>query len=460
MAESIAVVLAAGKGTRIWPYGELRQKCAVPVAGGPLIAHLVGELVATGVEALSAVVGHNTGSVRHALAKWDRQIMYVEQTSPTGTADAALCALDGASFDTALIVYGDILVGRQDLAAVRDIVASGTAPAAALVAPLGRERPQDWLCAEAGDGRVTRIEGHPRGGSHRLAGVYALRAEHLRYLRNNPGLVTSVPVGGMPQQEAELAQSVQMMIDDGIEVAAVETTGPFVDVDKPWHILQAGRTAIDYILSRTEGSVIPASCNISDGAEIGGRLLLGENVTIGKRVVIKGDLIVGDSTHITNGAIIGPRAAIGAHCGVRDYAAVHGHSTVGDHCRITQTAEFGGVAFDRVYMVHYCEIDAVLGSAVDIGAATVCGTLRFDDGRTVHRIKGRPEVPPVGANASYIGDYCRTGVNAILLPGVKVGCYSCIGPGVLLYDDVPSRKLVLAKQEHEIRDWGPERYGW
>ncbi|MGD8240065.1 MAG: NTP transferase domain-containing protein [Armatimonadota bacterium] len=460
MAESIAVLLAAGKGSRIWPYGELRQKCAIPLAGGPLIAHLAGELLAAGSDHLHVVVGHNAGTVRHALARWDDRVTYVEQRDAIGTADAALCALSDATFDSALIAYGDIFLGREDLAAVHSMVADGTAPAAALVAPLGRERPQDWLCAEIGDGRLTGIEGHPRGGSHRLAGVYALRAEHLRYLRNNPGLMTSVPVGGMPPQEAELAQSVQMMIDDGAEVAAVETAGPFVDVDKPWHILAAGRAATDYAFSRADESIIPGSCSISDGAEVGGKLLLGENVTIGNRVVIKGDLMVGEGTSITNGAIIGPRAAIGAHCGVRDYGTLHGHSTIGDHCRIAQTAEFVGVAFDRVYMVHYCEIDGVLGSAADIGAATVCGTLRFDDGRTVHRVKGRPEVPAVGANASYIGDHSRTGVNAILLPGVKVGCYSCIGPGVLLYDDVPSRKLILAKQEHEIRDWGPERYGW
>ncbi len=460
MPDCIAAVLAAGKGTKIWPYGEVRQKCAIPLAGGPLIAHLVDELAAAGLENVSVVVGHNAGSVRNALAQRDEDIAYTEQASATGTADAALCALDDPSFDVALIVYGDVFVGRDDLAAVRDIVVDGTAQAAALVSPLGKERPQDWLCAGISDGRLTGIEGHARGGSHRLAGVYAIRVEHLRYLRNNPGLVTSVPVGGMPSQEAEIAQSVQMMIDDGIEVAAIETTGPFVDLDKPWHILQASRTAIDYIFSRTEESVIPDSCSISDGAEIGGRLLLGENVTIGNRVVIKGDLMVGADTHITNGAMIGSRASIGAHCGVRDYGTVHPGSTVGDHSRVTQTAEFGGVAFDRVHMVHYCEISGVLGSAVDIGAATVCGTLRFDDGRTVHRVNGRPEVPLVGANASYIGDYSRTGVNAMLLPGVKVGCYSCIGPGVLLYDDVPSRKLVLAKQEHEVRDWGPERYGW
>lgn len=58
------------------------------------------------------------------------------------------------------------------------------------------------------------------------------RQQHLIYLKN-PGIVTQVPVGGIPPPESEIAQSLQLMIDDGTEVLAVETTDFFVDVDKP-----------------------------------------------------------------------------------------------------------------------------------------------------------------------------------------------------------------------------------
>jgi bifunctional UDP-N-acetylglucosamine pyrophosphorylase/glucosamine-1-phosphate N-acetyltransferase len=115
---------------------------------------------------------------------------------------------------------------------------------------------------------------------------------------------------------------------------------------------------------------------------------------------------------------------------------------------------------NKVYLYHYCELSGIIGTATDIGAATVCGTLRFDDGRTPHVIKGRREYPKLGSNETYIGEYCRTGVNAIIMPGVKVGAYSILGPGTITYEDVPSRKLVLAKQEHVTKDWGPEKYGW
>jgi UDP-N-acetylglucosamine diphosphorylase / glucose-1-phosphate thymidylyltransferase / UDP-N-acetylgalactosamine diphosphorylase / glucosamine-1-phosphate N-acetyltransferase / galactosamine-1-phosphate N-acetyltransferase len=46
------------------------------------------------------------------------------------------------------------------------------------------------------------------------------------------------------------------------------------------------------------------------------------------------------------------------------------------------------------------------------------------------------------------------------MPGVKVGVYACVGPGVILYSDLPDRQIILARQELSIREWGPERYGW
>jgi bifunctional UDP-N-acetylglucosamine pyrophosphorylase/glucosamine-1-phosphate N-acetyltransferase len=163
---------------------------------------------------------------------------------------------------------------------------------------------------------------------------------------------------------------------------------------------------------------------------------------------------------VTNGAILNGRNLLGPGAKVRDYALLGGDTTLGPDSLCGHGAEFEGVMLEGAYLYHYCEIDGVLGAKVDIGAATVCGTLRFDDGPATHRIGGRPEQPPHGANASYLGDYSRTGVNAILMPGVKVGAYSCVGAGIVLYEDVPSRELVLLKQELIRKPWGPERYGW
>jgi NDP-sugar pyrophosphorylase family protein len=362
------------------------------------------------------------------------------------------------------VVHGDLATAGENLAAVLNRFVEERPLAAALIQPLGEERPEDWIIAYP-DGAILRgVEGHARGGRYRLCGVYALRRQALEYLRDNPGLMARVPVGGMPPLEAELAQSLQDMIDESSggdsPVLAVEAPGYHVDLDKPWHILEANHRVIDAMAAGVEGNVIPASARVHDGAEIGGRLVLGENASIGNRVVAQGDLWLGDGARLENGAMVTGPAVVGREAVLRDYCQVGGHSSLGPRGVYGHGAEFTGLALDTVYCYHYCEIWGVVGAAVDFGAATVCGSLRFDDGDTVWRIKGRAEVPAIASNAAYIGDYSRTGVNAIIMPGRRVGVNSCLGPGVVLYDDLPDRQMVLVRQELETRPWGPERYGW
>jgi UDP-N-acetylglucosamine diphosphorylase / glucose-1-phosphate thymidylyltransferase / UDP-N-acetylgalactosamine diphosphorylase / glucosamine-1-phosphate N-acetyltransferase / galactosamine-1-phosphate N-acetyltransferase len=133
---------------------------------------------------------------------------------------------------------------------------------------------------------------------------------------------------------------------------------------------------------------------------------------------------------------------------------------LGARCVVGHGAEIAGVQFEGSYLWHYCEIYGVVGQAVDIGAATVCGTLRFDDGVARQRVAGRVEIPEWGGNATYFGDFSRTGVNVITQPGVRIGAYACVGAGVVLAEDVPDRTLRILKQETIDRPWGPERYGW
>ena len=46
------------------------------------------------------------------------------------------------------------------------------------------------------------------------------------------------------------------------------------------------------------------------------------------------------------------------------------------------------------------------------------------------------------------------------MPGTKIGSYSVVGPGVILNEDVPSKTMIMAKQELVKKTWGPEKYGW
>ena len=64
-------------------------------------------------------------------------------------------------------------------------------------------------------------------------------------------------------------------------VLAVETTEFFVDVDKPWHVLEANRRLVDYLVKQIDADSCAKGAQISDAAEINGRVVLGKNSVIG-----------------------------------------------------------------------------------------------------------------------------------------------------------------------------------
>lgn len=453
-----AIVLAAGLGRKVWPYGEFRQKCTIPIANKPIIRRIVENLIEIGITRIIVVVGHYAQQVRGAIADIPN-VEFVTQKQPEGTVDAVLTALKLIKNEDFLVVYGDIVTVPNNLRYIVNEFIDKNAEIATLIQPLGDEDASNWICAKTKNGCLISIEGHPRGGSHRLCGIFAFKSSVRQYLIRNPGIVTQVPVGGMPPPEAEIAQSLQLMIDDDINILAVETEGFFVDVDKPWHVLEANRRYVDYLTTQVDENHIANSAKIANSAEINGHVVIGENSVIGPRVVVDGTLIVGENSNITNGAIIKGNTIVGNQCRIRDYCLVQ-NSSIGNRCIIGHGAEMSGVLFDKVYLYHYCEMSGVFGCATDIGAATVCGTLRFDDRDTQIEVDGRYEIPNYGANETYMGDYCRTGVNAMIMPGRRIGSYSVVGPGVILYDDVPSKTMVMAKQELITKAWGSNRYGW
>lgn len=453
-----AVILAGGRGTRMWPFADVRNKCALPVANVPNIRRTVDTLARLGIAQVVVVLGEQPGSVRHALMGCQPQPLYVTQETGSGTAGAALAGLQTVADEPSiLVIYGDVVVAEDTLRAFLEGWRSSGARAALLYDEVHPVEGGDWYGVHISNERVEELVGHETGCNLRWCGVVIVPGDITDVLVNNPGRMLNVPVGGMPPPEPDFAQSLN---DWRGEMVALRAAGFVVDMDKPWHILEANARMAHHLTSALQEDCLHETAVVEDGADIHGRLLLGPRSRIGKRVVVSGNLIVGSDTVITNGAILNGCNIVGDRTAIRDYCLVSERTVVGSRCIIGHGAEMDGVMFDGSYLYHYCEISGVVGASVDIGAATVCGTLRFDDGMAEHRIRGRRERPLMEANATFFGDHSRTGVNVITMPGTKIGAYSCVGAGIVVYEDVPSRTLLLLRQETVTRPWGPERYGW
>ena len=455
---STAVILAAGKGTRMWPFTEVRNKCAIPVANVPNVLLLARALHEIGVSRLVVIVGYQEQSVRHALRQIEPRPAFVVQEPNSGTAGAALAGLRLCSDERhVLLIYGDVVSTADVLADFVVAWEQSGASAGVLYDEVHPAESGDWYAVHVHGDRCVRIVGHEAGATHRWCGAAILPTNICEVLEANPGRMLSVPVGGMPPLEPDLAESIN---DLGAEIIAVPAQGFVVDMDKPWHILEANTRMAGHLCSSITADVIDATATVDDSAEVAGRLVIGPRSRIGKRVQIEGNVIVGPDTVITNGAILRGSNLVGDKTSIQDYCLIGANSVVGSGCVVGHCAEMDGVLMDGAYLYHYCEISGVVGLSVDIGAATVCGTLRFDDGIAEHRIRGRHERPLSDANGTFFGDYCRTGVNVITMPGTKIGAYSCVGGGIVVYEDLPSRTLLLLKQDTVARPWGSERYGW
>jgi len=451
-----AVILAAGKGTKIWPYANIRSKCMIPVSNRPIIDYNISILIRNGFDKIHIAGNENIGQIRNYYRN-EPKVKVADVGNTNGTAESLNRMKDALNEGNVLILYGDTIIDERDLVSFTD---EGKNSSASVLAAQLKETSRNWVGCNISDNKVTGILGHPREGMDYQFAAFILSKEQFGYLDTNSHRFTDTEVGMMSPAESYLEMSLSDMIRDGIEIKAQKCEHDFFDIDKPWHILMAN----DYINVKECGSlehnILGEGAEIDKTAKIDGFIKLGKNSKIGHNVIIKGNVIAGDNTIIENGAILLGNNKIGNNTYIANCCYIDSKATVGNDCVVNHCAEHGGIIFNRVYLYHYMEMFGIIGENTDIGAATVCGNLRFDDAESVHNIKGRKEIPADYSNATYLGDYCRTGVNVIIFPGCKIGTYSVIGPGTLLQEDVPDNSLLYPKQELVRKNWGPEKYGW
>lgn len=464
---TIAVLLAAGAGRRLWPLTDTHPKAVLPVANQPIVARLIEGCRDAGIEQVVVVAGPHAAAVARIVAAAPG-VEVLERHDPRGPAwSLRMVARERAVADDLLVLHGDVLLDPDDL---RALLVAGRAGPAVLLSPLDQraidpalpvEGSTDWISAAVEDGQLGRFLGrHREARPYRFAGAAFLPADDLRALETPGTRFEGVQVGSMPPEEVPLEQVFNDLVLAGRPVAAVTARRAFVDVDKPWHLLTANDLAVRHLTGAAPERDLAADASIDPAARIRGRVRLGRRSRIEGPAIIDGDLWAGDDVVIADGAIVRGPLVVGDRTRLTEYCHLLGPSSIGPDCVFAHAAEFRGLAMEHVYLFHFMELFGVLGSCVDIGAGTVCGTLRFDDRPQPQRVLGRLEVPNDYASACTIGAYSRTGVNVTLAPGVRIGAYSAVGPGVLVSEDVPSRTLLTLRQDLERRPWGPEKHGW
>jgi len=440
------VVLAAGEGKRM---RSAAPKVLAPLAGRPLLAHVLDTARALSPDRLVVVHGHGGEAVRDAFSQSD--IVWAEQRDQRGTAHALAAAMPEVAADGAvLVLYGDVpLLGVEALAPL--VRAAGEGALALLSArfpdPTGYGR---ILRSHAGavEGIVEERDASEaeRAVTEVNTGVLAAPASRLR------GWLPSIG-NDNAQGEYYLTDTVALALADGVEVRCVEAS----DVASTRGVNDRTQlAAVEAELRRRHAAaLLEAGVTLTDPTRIDvrGSLRCGKDVVIDPGCIFEGAVELGDGVRIGTGVVIRD-SVIGNDASVRPYtliesARVGEGAVVGPFARLRPGSELaGGVHVGNFVETKNARLgpgskanhlaylgDADIGAAVNVGAGVI--TCNYD---------GAEKHKTVIEDGAFIGTDCP------LVAPVTVGADATVGAGSTVTEDVPPGKLALARSRQVIID--------
>ncbi len=114
-----AVILAAGKGTRLEPLTETRPKCLIQVMGKSFLYYILDNLKKAGYSDIAIIVGYKKEMIKQFCEEYKFKVTFIEQKEQKGTGDAIKTAREFVGQDNFVVIMSDNLYSADDLEAVR-----------------------------------------------------------------------------------------------------------------------------------------------------------------------------------------------------------------------------------------------------------------------------------------------------------------------------------------------------
>ena len=426
VGELQAVILAGGLGRRVRPLSLNRPKPMFKILGKPLIQHVIETLREAGLKDLIVVVGHLGEQIQNYLGDGSRigvNIQYTVQEKPLGMANALETAEDLVE-DHFFVVNADDIFESSLVREMLKRFQRGDADILLSCKPVKETWKFGIVRLEDGDRVVELVEKPERGrepSNLAVIGVYLLTKRIFEYCRR-------VPVSDHQYEDA-----IQRFIEDGNVVRVVPYKGFFAAYKYPWDLFTINRYLMDQHIKEP---ILEDGVEISERAVGAGRVWIRSGARSREGACVRGPCYIGRGTLIGNNSLVWNYSSIGEGC-VVGYSTEIKHSIIGDHCW-----------FHRNYIG-----DSILGDHCSFGAGAVTANLRFDEETVKVTIEGRRVDSGRVKLGAIVADGCRVGVNATLLPGVKVGPFSIVGPNVCLYRDLdPNKAIFVDRRSFIIRE--------
>jgi len=440
-----AVLLAAGQGTRM---NTALPKVLHPLAGKPMLWHVLQALVGVTTEKPLVVVGHEAERVEAFVGESAR---CVRQEPQLGTGHAVMQAvpyLKGKT-DYVIVAYADMPLLRAEVfRQLVDTQVKNSGPLSMLTVLADDPR---------GFGRVVRKEDGTVGA---IVEEYVATPEQLQIRELNVGAYCFSAewlwealerIELSPKGEYYLTDTVALAAKEGRAVQALVHTEPAetIGINTRVHLAEAEvamRWRINRDLMLTGVTMVdPSSTYIDAGVRVGRDTIIMPNT------FLQGNTSVGEGCEIGPGSLLRD-SQVGAGCkvlmSVMEGAVLDDDVDIGPFARLRKGAHLG----EGVHMGNFGEVkDSYLGPGVKmghfsyIGNATVGANTNIGAGTITCNYDGEQKHP------TEIGEDAFIGSDTMLVAPLKIGKRARTGSGAVVTKDVPDDSLAVGMPARVIR---------
>jgi len=390
------VILAAGKGSRLYPVTDTRPKVLVPLMNSPLLEHVLVQARKAGLNDFLFVVSSQKNMIMSYFSdggKWDVKITYVDQGTPFGTAHAIQACeqyIDGPF----VVLSGDTLTSDKD------------------IKRLMKQKPTTVGTTHVDDAKeygVLSVD-----GSH-LTGVYEKTDHPLSNLINAGMYVFDdaifEAISGIHRshrKEYEITDALNILIQTK-HPPKVCPISNWVDISRPWDILIANQFMLEQLKKPVKyGDIEPWA-------------------------TVQGPVHIGKGTLVRNGSYIQGPVHIGSDCEIGPNCYIRPYTSIGDGCHVGNACEIKNTVMMKNSKVPHQNYvgDSVIGENCNLGAGTKVANLRLDKKTIIVSYLGKKMDSGRRKLGVIMGDDVQTGINAQINTGSILGKGCHIGLGAI-----------------------------
>ncbi|MCK9464575.1 MAG: bifunctional UDP-N-acetylglucosamine diphosphorylase/glucosamine-1-phosphate N-acetyltransferase GlmU [Thiopseudomonas sp.] len=441
------VILAAGQGTRM---RSSQPKVLHPIAGKPMLAHVIDAARALQPNSIQVVIGHGAELVKQQLAADD--VSFVMQTEQLGTGHAVAQAIPNLSANKVLVLYGDVpLIQASTLKSLLQGVAENKMALLTvnLSDPAGYGRivrdtqQQVTAIVEHKDATLQQLE-ICEGNTGILAASRSNMVRWLGRLSNNNA-----------QAEYYLTDIIAMAVADQVTVTTETATQPMevqgvndrqqlARLERFYQSLQAqalmaqGVTLLDPSRIDVRGAVkVGRDITIDINVIFEGNVEIEDNVRIGANTIIKNSILRAGAVIKANCHIEDSEIGPGADCG--PFARLRPGTKLGKNAHVGNFVELKNACLGEAAKVGHLTYlgDSEIGARTNIGAGTI--TCNYD-GANKHR--------------TVMGEDVFIGSNSSIVAPITIGNAATTGAGSTITQDVPALALAVGRaKQRNIENW-------